>query len=146
MTANTEHAKHEYSVYAERWMLCEYDERYVERREDEGRTEPDWYVGDFGALEEAVEAMKAAAAGCDDPWCVVRTKRGLDTVTFWRFSISHFIWDDEYEQWYVDEDFADYGVDTLPEDVREKAFSVQRGYHDFLDWREDSYSSLADEL
>ena len=158
MATETDENTYRYFAYVSRMALVEYDERYIERNEDEntGRYySEDW----FETEEDAIAFVKAEMADYVDRelggkgYKVIRTRRGLDTIEYC---------DGTVERHYVDADgeVIDYGDDpstehyyrdgfyesSLPDGVRNKAERIMRGYHDYLDYEADHYDSLADEL
>ena len=124
-----------YFVYEDKMMLAEYNERYVEMRENESA---EIVPEEFDTLEEA-QAFLNELASAWDKYEIVRTKYGLDTIVY---NVA-WIEKESYEDGkYIGDAVEVNRVESLPDNVREAAMKHQREYWKFLDYEEDSYAPL----
>lgn len=124
-----------YFVYEDKMMLAEYNERYVEMRENESA---EIVPEEFDTLEEA-HAFLNELASAWDKYEIVRTKHGLDTIVY------NVAWIEEegYEDGeYIGDAVEVDRIESLPDNVREAAMKHQKDYWKFLDYEEDSYAPL----
>ena len=123
-----------YFVYEDKMMLAEYNERYVEMRENESA---EIVPEEFDTLEEA-QAFLNELASTWDKYEIVRTKHGLDTIVY------NVAWIEEgYEDGeYIDDAVEVDRIESLPDNIREAAMKHQKDYWKFLDYEEDSYTPL----
>ena len=150
-----------YVGHVDRMLLHEEGQRYVELNLDAQTGESyqeDW----FDTEAEAIAYVKDEIATYDDyaldgkGYVVNRTKSGLDSIDYIDGSVDRYYVIDAAGEGF---EVLDYGNDpktshfyegyfesSLPEDVRSKAMAVQVGYHRFLDYESEGYSSLAGEL
>lgn len=150
---------YEYFAYVRRMSLIEEDEHYVEEDEDIYRGEH--YRNEYFDTEEAAiayvkrEMADYVSRKLDGKgYKVIRAKRGLDPIDYIDGTVErHYIsgisgeaidfGDDPKTEHYYENG---YYACSLPDEVREKAMRIQRGYHRFLDYQGDWYGSLADAL
>lgn len=150
---------YEYFAYVRRMSLVEEDEHYVEEDEDIYRGEH--YRNEyFDTEEEAIAFVKRemtdyVADELDGKgYKVIRAKYGLDPIDYIDGTVErHYIsgisgeaidfGDDPKTEHYYENG---YYASSLPDEVREKAMRIQRGYHHYLDYENDWYGSLADTL
>ena len=119
-----------YFVYDDNNMLSQYDERYIETRENENA---ELVPEEFDNLEDAKAFLNEVVSDWPSTHEVIHTKHGLDTVVF------HVAWIEEETYDEVER------VVSLPDSVREAAHKHESEYWKYLDYEEDGYSPLNDD-
>lgn len=145
VVAMTKHETH-YTIYMQRVTYAggEHTSSYGDDCFDE-------LAKEYKTLDEAVEAVKAYLAS--DSVEVHDTKHGFGSVTFTRYQIERFAYDEE-EGWFLcDEngnptDDAAYlldGLDTRPE-INAAWNKAQKSYWNWLDYKQDWFYTLKELL
>lgn len=124
----------QYVVYERRMMLAQRDERYVEMPENESAE----LLGEvFGDKDDALAYLDSIK--WDEPYEIVRTKRGLDTVIYNTAWVDEEVCKDGYP---IEDPVEVACIKSLPDEVYRAAMKHQSDYWDFLDYEEDYYGHI----
>ena len=123
-----------YVVYERRMMLAQRDERYVEMPENESAEVPGEVFGDKEDALAYLDSIK-----WDEPYEIVRTKRGLDTVIYNTAWVDEEVLKDGYP---IEDPVEVTRIKSLPDEVYRAAMKHQSDYWDFLDYEEDYYGHI----
>lgn len=128
----------QYAVYADHMLLCEYAEHYIEKREHE--TASTHEVEEvFETLGKAKAFLEEVVDSWSEPYEIIHTKRGLDTIRYNSVWIEKETIDGDG---YVMKSLTIECVNSLPDDVHDAAMKHQREYWEYLDYQRGSYSPL----
>lgn len=120
-------------------LMHQYDESYTDERTNaEGQ--------DLGVFDSEAEALALLASIKGElSYEIVRTKRGLDSVTYDESCVRREIvtvGEDGYEDLLESETL--HVASGLPDHVREAAHKSETSYHEYLDYQEDGYLGIED--
>lgn len=124
-----------YTIYEYEQLMHQYGENYAFTQQGDGG-----FVGEYETIEEAREAFDAYQFS-EDAY-ITRTKRGLDSITYFTIALYGDKLDEDGE--FVEElEFID-GRENLPEEWYDAAMAHRDAYWKFLDYKASSYPALTD--
>lgn len=131
-----------FTAYDQLVLMRQVGERY---ETDNERDEPEDYEI-FDTEDEAAKWIDARVAQLTEDgelYHITKTRRGLDSIEYHNLAIDREVYDAEWDEWNIDDDFeSTHSTDTLPDEVRDAAFASERSYHKFLDYEADTYHGI----